>query len=281
VRFLRTLHGAAIVLLGLLAGKASAAPTTPPVEAPTGWTITFHDEFDTLDLFRWQTKYPWNGRSMNNEMEMYVDPSYAGTGKTPLGLNPFSIQNGILTIRADHVPAILATQLAPRSYTSGLLTSYGSFSQLYGYFEMRAQLPLGRGLWPAFWLLPVDITWPPEIDIFEALMQQPTTIYTTVHMSTPWNPQAQTGFATSVADMTTSFHSYGVLWTPNSIAWYFDNRRIAYTATPPNVQKPMYLLVNLAVGGTWPGSPDATTKFPANMLIDYIRAYALPKNSPY
>jgi beta-glucanase (GH16 family) len=271
---------APLVFFLLLATKAFAVPPLP-VDAPTGWTMTFHDEFDTLDLSRWQTKYPWNGRSMNNEMEMYVDPNFTAGGPAPLGLNPFSIQNGILTIRADHVPSNLTKQLAPRSYTSGLLTSYGSFSQLYGYFEMRAQLPLGRGLWPAFWLLPVDITWPPEIDIFEALMHQPKTLYTTVHMVTPWNPQAQTGFTTSVSDMTTSFHSYGVLWTPNNIAWYLDQKQIASTPTPPSVQKPMYLLVNLAVGGTWPGAPDATTKFPANMLIDYIRVYALPNNLPY
>jgi beta-glucanase (GH16 family) len=271
---------ATIFLFGLMAGKALAMPT-PPDDAPIGWSMTFHDEFDTFDLSRWQTKYAWGGRSMNNEMEIYVDKGYAGTGTMPLGLNPFLVQNGYLSIRADHAPANIETQLAGKSYTSGLLTSYGSFSQLYGYFEMRAQLPLGRGLWPAFWLLPVDITWPPEIDIVEALMHQPTTIYTTIHMATTWNPQAQTGFTSSVADTTTSFHSYGVLWSPNSIAWYFDHKRIADTPAPSNMQKPMYLLVNLAVGGTWPGPPDATTKFPANMLIDYIRVYALPKDSAY
>jgi beta-glucanase (GH16 family) len=265
-----------VVVVVSMVGLALAA-NWPPINAPTDWKLTFADEFDTLNLLHWDPKFPWGRFLHNGEKEIYVDPTYTGDSSMSLGLNPFSVNDGILTIRADRATPALRQHLQGQLYTSGLLTTKYSFSQLYGYFEMRAKFPLGRGLWPAFWLLPTDQSWPPEIDVVEILGDQPSTLYTTVHMvvGTKNKRDDKIGFGSRVPDVTMNFHTYGVMWSPNYIAWYFDGKRVAYTTTPANVRKPMYILINLAVGGDWPGQPDGNTKFPADMQVDYIRAYAL------
>lgn len=262
----------------LLSGVSDAAEVVPPVNAPSGWKMTFDDEFDTLDMSRYETHLP-QARFIGGqgEKEIYVDRMYAGDGSTPLNLNPFSVKDGVLTIRADRPTTAIRQHLEGQQYTSGMLTTRHSFSQLYGYFEMRAKLPLGKGLWPAFWLCAIDLSWPPEIDVMESLGHNPTTLYTTVHMGQRDKPD-KIGFATQVADTTTDFHTYGMLWSPTVIAWYFDGKRVAYTPTPPDVRKAMYMLINLAVGGDWPGDPDASMKFPADMQLDYVRVYALPSS---
>jgi beta-glucanase (GH16 family) len=176
------------------------------------------------------------------------------------------------------VPApTVAPYLEGQKYISGLLTTYDSFSQLYGYFEIRAQIPIGKGFWPTFWLLPkVDLPNPPEIDILEARGSEPTMLSLTVHYNLDSKPvMAPSPFKVTVPDQTVGFHRYGVLWNDEFVAWYFDGQRIAYMATPADLHSPMYILLNLAVGGGWPGNPDSTTVFPGNFLIDYIRVYPL------
>ena len=143
---------------------------------------------------------------------------------------------------------------------------------------MRAQLPAGQGLWPSFWLLPEDNSWPPELDAMEMLGNLPNTLVTTVHSQVSGAAQHSsthytTSAGTSVANMTTGFHTYGVDWEPDTITWYFDGQKVFQTATPADLNKPMYMIADLAVGGYWPGSPNAATQFPAQMQIDYIRAY--------
>jgi len=269
-----------LLLILVCLGTAGGQPphNIPPLEAPVGWKLTFHDEFDKLDLSHWNTKFQRNNRYLGGqgEKEMYVDPTYAGDTSRPLDLNPFSVENGILTIEADRAPPAVRAHLEGQLYTSGLLTTERYFSQLYGYFEIRTQYPLGKGLWPGFWMLATDLSWPPEIDIVELRGDQPETLYATVHYQEAGNPHAKTSFRPAVADFTKNFHTYGLLWTPDFIAWYVDGHRVAYTVTPANVKKPMYLLIQLAVGGDWLGQPDEKTKFPAKMQIDYVRAYALP-----
>ena len=249
--------------------------TIDPKNLATTAVMTFDDEFNTLNLWNgtsgtWDPGYPWSGASggtngANNELEWYIKPSYAQTNS----VNPFSVSNGVLTIEAAPAsPAIQAITGLP--YTSGIITSDHSFAQTYGYFEMRAQLPTGQGIWPAFWLLPTDQTWPPEIDIMELIGSEPTTLYNFVHYG---NNIAADG-ATYEAGMTTGFHTYGVDWEPDYITWYFDGTAVSKLPTPDGVDKPMYILADLAVGGDWPGSPNASTPFPADFKIDYIRAYA-------
>lgn len=246
--------------------------------------LTFDDEFNSLSLYNgvsgtWDPTYGFGGlnnfasRIHGDEKQIYVDPSFTGSTSSALGANPFSIHDGILDITAAPTSPALADALEGYQYTSGLITTRESFQQTYGYFEMRAELPQGQGLWPAFWLMPANGGWPPELDVVEMLGNNPSTIYTTAHFNGPTGP-AQSAFGSNVADTSSGFHTYGVDWEPDQITWYFDGKQVAQTATPADMHSPMYLLANLAVGGSWPGSPDATTPFPANMQIDYIRAYA-------
>jgi beta-glucanase (GH16 family) len=243
----------------------TAAVAAPP---PAGWQPTFAEEFDRLvdspDGNKGWTTTGSNGLrtlSSNNESEYYSDAS--------VGVDPFNIRDGVLTITASSGSNPLGLP-----YNSGMLSTSRSFSQLYGYFEMRASLPEGAGLWPAFWLLPADGSWPPEIDVMEQLGGDPKTIYVGTH-SAAGGPNVGTTTAVRVADTARGFHTYGVDWQAETITWYFDGRKIFTERTPEDMHKPMYLIVNLAVGGTgsWPGPPTRATIFPAHFQIDYVRAY--------
>ena len=247
----------------------------PPVQAPINRPMTFDEEFDHLPSKLTSTSYWWGRRWIDqDEKQVYVDPSYRGTALQPLQLDPLSIQDGILQIQASIPAPTVAPYLQGQKYISGLLTSYKSFSQRYGYFEIRAQIPPGKGFWPTFWLLPkVIMPHPPEIDILEARGDRLTNLYVTAHYNEENTPKMTT-FTIAVPDMSATFHRYGVLWTEQYIAWYFDGERAAFTHTPADLHSPMCLLLNLAVGGRWPGQPNQSTPFPGNFLIDYIRVYA-------
>lgn len=253
----------------------------------TGYHLTFDDEFDSFNWNSqpsssvatqaangtWSTQYWWGSGdrwlSGNGELEYYSDAS--------TGVNPFSIEDGTLVITA--APSTDTSKTAGQPYTSGMITTEGTFSQEYGYFEMRAQLPAGQGLWPAFWLLPQDHSWPPELDILEAVGKSPEIAHTTV-ISGETGSAVGNGTGTTVSGMYTGFHTYGAMWTPDTITFYIDGQQVFQEATPSDFHKPMYLLANLAVGGSWPGSPDSTTPWPAQMKIDYIRVYSNDASAP-
>ncbi|MGO4705710.1 family 16 glycosylhydrolase [Microvirga sp. 2MCAF38] len=238
--------------------------------------LTFNEDFNSFSYWNgssgiWDTGYPWtaaNGgtNESNNEQQWYINANYSATQ----GLGTYKINNGAMNITAAPTPTSIKPFVNGYNYTSGMITTNHSFSQTYGYFEMRAQLPAGQGLWPAFWLLRTDYSWPPEIDIMEVIGSQPNVLNTTVHYG---NNQSM-GTEINVSGMTTGFHTYGVDWQKDTITWYFDGQKVFQTATPAGMDKPMYMLANLAVGGDWPGSPNGSTSFPATMQIDYIRAYS-------
>jgi beta-glucanase (GH16 family) len=243
--------------------------------------LTFGDEFNAFNYWNglsgtWDTGYPWtaaNGgtNSANGEEQWYVNANYAQTAS----LGTYVAQGGVMNIRAAPTPEALKSYVNGYAYTSGMITSFHSFSQTYGYFEMKAKLPSGQGLWPAFWLLPTDLSWPPEIDIMEVIGSVPNQLVTSAHYDSGGHQMDSK--STNLDGMTTGFHTYGVDWQKDKIIWYFDGAKIHEVATPGGMDKPMYMLANLAVGGEWPGSPDGTTSFPATLQIDYIRAYsALP-----
>ena len=276
---------AAVALaLGLCAcrGPAAAAAATPPLtRAPDGraLAVTFADEFDSFRRFTggqgvWRT-YLRNGdggplteRTLqgNKELQLYVDPDWRPDGGPPLGLNPFSIHDGKLEIRTEPAPAAVAGRLHGYRYVSGMISSQPAFNQTYGYFEMRAKLPRGKGVWPAFWLLPADLDWPPEIDVMESV-GDPSKVYVTAHSKTV---KAE---GTEVDVSPGDFHTYAVEWDKDQIVWFVDGREAKRQRTPPDMHKPMYLLANVALGGDWAGAPDASTPWPAVLTIDYIRAY--------
>jgi beta-glucanase (GH16 family) len=204
---------------------------------------------------------------------MYVNANYAPTAS----VKPWTVNNGVLTLQAAPASADISSALGGYKYTSGMINTYHSFSQEYGYFEMKAQLPAGQGLWPAFWLMPEDGSWPPELDIMEVLGNDPTKLYTTVHTNET-GTHTMSSQGETVANTSTGYHTYGVDWEADNITFYFDGKEVYQVATPSDMHKPFYMIANLAVGGNWPGNADSTTPFPANMNIDYIRAY---DSNPY
>ncbi len=248
----------------------------PAQAGPDKRRLIFADDFDRLSLRlpgspdgRWDTRFSFGGRTLptNGELQLYVDKSYLG-----LGLDPFTVAKGVLTITARPVDGRLKARLGGHGFTSGLLTTEHSFAFTYGYVEMRARLPAGKGLWPAFWLLPADRSWPPEIDVFEVLGDRPDRLHMAIHTTRGLTE----GTDAEVGDLSRDFHVYGVDWEPERVRWYLDGRQVFEAPTPADLHRPMYLLIDLAVGGTWPGAPDESTRFPAEMKVDYVRAWATP-----
>ena len=248
------------------------------------YTLTFSDEFtgNYLDTSVWGAKYWWGGRSLssNGEKQYFADRTTTVIQQHP-ELDPFKIvadpsqaADGILTITANPSPDTSLTDGLP--YVSGMINTHGSFSQTYGYFEISAQVPSGQGLWPAFWMLPQSGNWPPEIDVLELLGHDPSTYYVGAHWEgADGSHQYQTSGVSTGIDLSQGFHDYGTMWTPDTITFYLDGQQVGSMATPEGMDEPMYLLAGLAVGGNWPGDPDASTMFPAEFLIDSIEVWAL------
>ena len=245
----------AVSCLLLAHSPAHAAPWDKP-----GWQLTFQDEFDgaQVDAAKWVKRYKWGEAPINGELQAYVDDA-------------FQVQNGILTIVGDQRTATYAGQTF--QYASGVLCSVAQ--QMYGYFEARLKVPAGQGMWPAFWLLGKNgSSGVNEIDIHEILGQQPSTVYMTVHWGTDYSAGHQSDGSSWVGpDFSADFHTFGLQWNPDSIIWTIDGveRKRHTGAGVPQVE--MYVILNLAIGGTWPGAPDATTPFPGLYQIDYVRAY--------
>lgn len=256
---------------------------------------TFFDDFQNLDKgwSRWHPHYDggwdatqqrWLGydwpvkRTLtgNQEQQVYVDPGYRGAGKEPLGLDPFRHVNGRLEITATRTPEAAKAALMGHDYISGMLSSRPSFTQKHGFFELRARIPAGKALWPAFWLLPQDKSWPPEIDVFEVVGQHPDVIVQTTHWRDPNSGSRRVSSCrTRLPGASEGFHQYGVLWTPERMVYYIDRRPVAHFSTPPGLDQPMYLLMNLAVGGTMVGRADHDTPMPASLAIEWVAAYQL------
>ena len=248
----------------------------PPV---AGYVLRFDDEFTSFNgnasgTNGWMTLYSWGGRTNNAplEAECYMD--------TSVGENPFSIVSG----GGLQISATLASATGSNPcglpYNSGLIDSSNSFYMQYGYFEMSAKMAPGAGLWPAFWLVPENGSWPPEIDVVEQI-GVPTTIYQTIHYVENGTNTSNSNNAITVADTTAGYHVYAVDWEPTTITYYFDGVQTLQLATPSDMNVPMSIIANLAVGaaGSWPGTPNSSTVFPADMVIKYIRAYASPNSA--
>ena len=277
---------AGVALVGALAvaggGPARAAidPRAPLDDAC--WDESFVEEFDALDLAgpdgaddpgRWTTSFIWpRDVIINDELQYYLDPAT----QSP---SPFYVDDGVLAISARPTPPSLAGNVAGQPYVSGVLTTRGSFSQKHGRFEAIAKVPRGKGLWSALWLLPTHETWPegvavlPEIDIMEHIGDEPNTFHTTLHTNQEGELTSHPHDHTVDADLTAGFHRYSVVWTPATVHWYLDREHVASHPTPADFTTPVHFLLNLAVGGSWPGAPDASTRFPARYLVDSVRAY--------
>ncbi|KTR39004.1 hydrolase [Curtobacterium oceanosedimentum] len=182
--------------------------------------------------------------------------------------------------------AITARREADGTYTSARLKTEGTFTAQYGRIEARTRIPRGQGIWPAFWMLGADIGqvgWPAcgEIDVMENVGYEPGTVHGTVHGPGYSGTNGLSAAATlpDGAAWADAFHVFGVDWRPGSVTWTVDGvaqrtvTRADVGSSPWVFDKPFFVLLNVAVGGTWPGSPDATTRFPQQMLVDWVRVW--------
>ncbi len=240
------------------------------------WQLIWSDEFetDTLDTSKWEymhgtgSQYGLTGWG-NNELQYYTDRD-----------ENIYVEEGKLHIRA------LNESYRTRNYTSARIRTKGKADFRYGKFEIRAKLPEGQGLWPAIWMLPTENVyggWPQsgEIDIMELVGHEPDVVHGTIHYGPEWPDNRSRGhyYTLSNGKFSDDFHIFTIEWTPDRITWYMDDNFILFV-TPGNLSpyiwpfdQKFHLLLNVAVGGQWPGSPDHTTEFPQEMIVDYIRVY--------
>lgn len=199
------------------------------------------------------------------ERQIYVEPEYAGTKGTPLGINPFSVANSVLTITCANVSAGDAPYLNGKQYTSGLITTQHSYGKLYGYFEMKARMTDNgvTGAWPAFWLL-FHNTGSSEFDIVEAYGVNTFSVFQTTHQAIN-DDQFETPL-----DWTSGWHTYGLKWTAEELVYYLDGQPTG--RVPNNTFTPGYIIANLALEGRADRVPNPAD-FPIHMEIDWIRVY--------
>jgi len=250
----------------------------------TGLIRTFHDEFtsfswkpDKAHPGVWRSNLGYGGesskaaRTFGHQLQAFTDPNFAGTGSKPLGLNPFSIGQEGLRITATPMTPEQQAAAWGLTYSSGVITSKLSFQQQYGLFEIKARTPRGKGFWSAFWLLPIDNSWPPEIDAFEILGDRPDVVHITLHSHDRGRENEEVPH--KLSDSSAAFHTYSVDWQPDFITFYVDDVEVDRRPTPSDMHKPFYMLINLAVGGGWPGSPDQTTRFPSSLDVAWVRVW--------
>ncbi len=251
----------------------------PPVSDSKNWKLIFDDEFNgsSLDKTKWVPCFRWTdgtGCATTTTPQTWYSPSNV------------IISNGTLKLRTQNHPVTMDGKAYP--YTSSMITTGpvdntktpAKFLFTYGYMEIRAKVPKGQGLWSAFWALPLDDSGLPELDISEVLTGAGLTTYINNMTYGVTNDNAGSSGAswTSPVDLASGFHTYAVDWEPNAIRWYVDGieRRTAFTDKKNITAKQMYLLLQLEVGGTWPGSPDKSTPFPSAYEIDYIKVWQHP-----
>lgn len=247
-------------------------PDLPPAR------LTFAEQFESFDhdAGPWRTRFKWDGIGAftlpdNGEQQLYVDPAFTGAGEAPLGLDPFRLEDGALVISATPTPPELLDQLWGYPYLSGMLSTFESHAQTYGYFEIRARMPAGQGFWVSLWLMPIRPIWPPEIDIAEVLGHQTGQLYVNLH--TTIAGAAPPLRAVPAPDLAADFHDYGLAWRPDEITWYLDGQKLQSWPTPDDLHEPMHLKITLGVGGNWPGPPDWTTPWPGELAIDHVRIF--------
>ena len=267
------------VALGLTVNVTGTGRTNPDARQPKenildGYELVFSDEFNgtELDSSKWVTQYLWGDQLViNSEEQHYVDIQ----NKPDFGFNPFSFDGESVTISSIETPENLIDKAFGQKYLSGVMTSYDAFKFTYGYVEARAQLPYGKGLWPAFWLLNAYyVDDKPEIDIMEFIGDNQDVVYHTYHYYDSEGELRSTHSEPSIGvDWTNGWHTYAVEWLPGTLIFYVDGIEEHRVVDAKVSQQDMYIIFNTALGGWWPGSPDSSTQFPAEYKIDYVRAY--------
>ena len=250
------------------AGTTASGGTISPAKCPDStWKLTWGDDFEgaageAVDASKWA--YDTGPNWYNNELQCY----------TPGTTNASLDGQGHLVIEARKEAR------EGRQYTSARLKTEGKKTFTYGRIEGRMKLPYGQGMWPAFWMLGGN-SWPNdgEIDIMENLGREPSIVHGTIHgpgYSGSAGPTAAYTLPNN-AKFSDDFHVFAIEWEASAIRWYVDGNLYS-TKTPADIpgktwvfDHPFFIILNLAVGGDWPGNPDATTVFPQRLVVDYIR----------
>jgi beta-glucanase (GH16 family) len=268
---------------------ATATPTTGTPANPSPPTPASASTAPAYTNLVWSDEFAGPQGAAPSSSNWVHDVGDYGAGAGEQETYTSSTDNASLDGNGDL--AIVARQQTPtdgetRGYSSARLETKGLFSATHGLIEARMQIPAGTGLWPAFWMLGDDIDsagWPGcgEVDIMEAIGKNPFTDYGTLHgPDGSADGYAIQHSATSATALASGFHTYGISWSTNTITWLLDGTPYA-TVTSADLapgqtwvfNQPFHLLLNLAVGGSWGGSPTAATQFPATLLVDWVRVY--------
>ncbi|MEF9911706.1 family 16 glycosylhydrolase [Streptomyces sp. NBC_01693] len=265
----------------------TTGPATSRADAASAAAQTWADEFDGAagsapDSSKWTLEKGGSGNG-NNELQYYTDSTE----------NASLDGNGNLVITArKNSDSGLQCWYGPCQYTSARLNTAKTFTQAYGRYEARIKIPRGQGIWPAFWMLGDDLGsagWPNsgEIDIMENVGKEPGAVHGTIH-GPGYSGGGGIGASYSLPDgkaFADDFHTFAVDWSPNSLVWSVDGQTYQ-TRTPADLNgskwvfdHPFFIILNLAVGGDWPGSPDGSTTLPQTMTVDYVRVSTSPDGS--
>jgi beta-glucanase (GH16 family) len=269
-----------LALLGASAAVAALFASGPPASGADGVSVaavTFADEFDgsagsPVNGSRWLIE-TGNNNGNNHERQFYTN----STGNLALD----GQGHLVITARREN-PGNFQCWYGRCEFTSARINTSGRFTQTYGHFETRMRIPRGQGMWPAFWMLGNNIGsvgWPQsgEIDIMENIGRQPNTVFGTIH-GPGYSGAGGIGATFSIGSpFADAFHVFAIDWSPNRIAWSVDGT-VYETRTPADLggrqwvfDHPFFIILNLAVGGDFPGNPDGTTVFPQQLVVDYVR----------
>ncbi|MFD6340785.1 ricin-type beta-trefoil lectin domain protein [Streptomyces sp. NPDC060210] len=266
---------------------AAAAPAPEPSAGGVGAAaVTFSDDFNgaagsAVDGGKWQIE---TGDNVNNHERQYYT---AGNNNAALD----GQGNLVITARKDN-PGNYQCWYGRCEYTSARLNTSGKFTSTYGRVEARLKVPRGQGMWPAFWMLGNDIGnvgWPNsgEIDIMENVGFEPGTVHGTLH-GPGYSGSGGIGAGYTLPNgqaFADAFHTFAIDWSPNAITWSVDGN-VYQTRTPADLggrswvfNKPFFIILNLAVGGYWPGDPNGSTPFPSQLVVDYVRVSTIDGGS--
>ena len=253
-----------------------ATPLEPNTINFDGHQLVFNENFDggVIDPEKWTTAFRWGpDLVVNNEEQYYVDIQ-----NTPdFGFNPFRMDTDSLAIGANLTPDNLLEATNNQAFVSGVLTTADRFEFTHGIAEIRAQVPSGTGLLSQFWMLPdVFEGLRPQTFIMEVRGNEPEAVFHSYKYQDE-NDELQTSgtLRSQGTDFSAGFHTYAVEWSPSELIYYIDGVEFQRFASENIATQDMYLIITLAVGGIFPGSPDETTVFPSELIIDHVRVFQL------
>jgi len=259
-------------------GAATPTPGAATAIDPDEYALVFQDEFrgSTLDEALWNTAFPWGPDVVINSEEQYYVDEFGD--ERFVNDSPFLLNGETLTITASETPEAMRANANEQGFLSGVITTADKFAFTHGYAEARVNLPSGQALWPAFWMLGSETGGKlPQLFVMERDGARTESVFHNYEyvddaglLRSPGQFEVMEG---ADEDLSEGFHTVGVAWSPEELLFLVDGvprYRIVGADVP---DEDMYLVLNLAIGGTWPGDSDASTPRPASWIIDYVRVW--------